>query len=121
MINYNETQIAGTAWQRAYKVEFMNELGKVPYVHYMEEKVVDLGNGEYMHKLMGDLGGPAAPTIELRDPATGLLTGESISMDVVSVALYSDYINRALARDAFVVESMVLAAPVATFASGVPA
>jgi hypothetical protein len=100
MADYKETDVSGVAWQRAYQILILNPLGQVPTVRYDEEQVINLDDGQ-IKQFVGNLGYTVDPLgiIELRDPETLELTGETIPVATVHVALLSDYINRAQARD----------------------
>jgi hypothetical protein len=69
-------------------------------VRYDEEQVINLNDGQ-IKQPVSTLGYTVDPLgiIELRDPETLELTGETIPVATVHVALLSDYINRAQARD----------------------
>ena len=100
MADYNQQTVSGTSWQRAYQILILNPLGQAPTVRYDEEQVINLNN-EQIKQFVGNLGYTLDPLgiIELRDPETLELTGETIPVATVHVALLSDYINRALERD----------------------
>jgi hypothetical protein len=100
MADYKETDVSGVAWQRAYQILILNPLGELPTVRYDEEQVINLNN-EQIKQFVGNLGYTVDPLgiIELRDPETLELTGETIPVATVHEALFSDYINRAMARD----------------------
>ena len=101
MADYKETTVSGVAWQRAYQILILNPLGQVPTVRYDEESVINLNDDQQIKQVVSTLGYTIDPeaTIELRDPETLELTGESIPVALVHQALFSDYINRAKARD----------------------
>jgi hypothetical protein len=103
MADYKETDVSGVAWQRAYQILILNPLDQPATVRYDEEQVINLNN-EQIKQFVGNLGYTVDPLgiIELRDPETLELTGETIPVATVHVALLSDYINRALARDSAV-------------------
>nr|QMP83775.1 MAG: hypothetical protein [Caudoviricetes sp.] len=101
MADYKETDVSGVAWQRAYQILILNPLGELPTVRYDEEQVINL-NDEQIKQPVNTLGYTVDPLgiIELRDPVTLELTGETIPVALVHQALFSDYINRAQTRDA---------------------
>ena len=101
MADYKETDVSGVAWQRAYQILILNPLGQVPTVRYDEEQVINL-NDEQIKQPVNTLGYTIDPlgVIALRDPQTLQLTGQTIPVATVHQALFSDYINRAMARDA---------------------
>jgi hypothetical protein len=102
MADYNEQTVSGTAWQRAWQIVIANPLGGIPTVRYDEEQVINL-DSEQIRKAVdgGGIGYTIDPagTIALRDPETLELTGETVPVALVHQALFSDYINRATARD----------------------
>lgn len=100
MADYKETNVSGKSWQRAQMVVISNHYGQVPSVTYQEEALITLEDG-VMQRPVGSLSYTIDPTetIELRDPETLELTGETIPVALVHQALFSDYINRAKERD----------------------
>jgi hypothetical protein len=105
MADYKEQTVTGTSWHRAWQILIANPLGGIPTVRYDEEQVINL-DSEQIRKSVegGGIGYTIDPLaeIKLRDPETLELTGETIPVATVHVALLSDYINRALARDSAV-------------------
>jgi len=101
MADYKETDVSGKAWQRAQIIIISNQYGQVPGVTYQEEALIKLDEGT-IQKPVGSLSYTIDPLaeIELRDPVTLELTGETIPVALVHQALFSDYINRAIERDA---------------------
>ena len=100
MADYKETTVSGTAWQRAQMIIIGNHLGQVPSVTYQEEAIIALDEGN-IQKPLGSLSYQIDPMgeIELVDTETLLPTGETIPVALVHQALFSDYVNRAKARD----------------------
>ena len=103
MADYNETTVTGTAWQRAWQITMANTLGGPPLVRYDEEVVINMDEGKQIRQPFQGMPinyqvDPLA-VIELRDPETLELTGDSIPVALVHQALFSDYVNRAKARD----------------------
>jgi hypothetical protein len=100
MADYKETTINGTAWQRAQLIIMSNHLGQLPTVTYQEESILALADGN-IQRPVGQLSYTIDPLaeIELVDVETLLPTGETIPVALVHQALFSDYINRAKARD----------------------
>jgi hypothetical protein len=103
MADYKEQTVSGTSWQRAWQITIANTLGGPPSVCYNEESVINLNDGQ-IRQMLGSINYTVDPEgiIELRDPETLELTGETIPVATVHVALLSDYINRALQRDSAV-------------------
>ena len=100
MADYKETTVNGTAWQRAQLIIMSNHFGQLPTVTYQEEAILALDDGN-IQKPLGQLSYTIDPLaeIELVDVETLLPTGETIPVALVHQALFSDYINRAKARD----------------------
>jgi hypothetical protein len=100
MADYKETDVSGVAWQRAYQILILNPLDQLPTVRYDEEQVITLNDGQ-IKQPVSTLGYTVDPLgiIELRDPETLELTGETIPVGTVHQALFSDYLNRAEIRD----------------------
>ena len=101
MADYKETTVSGKSWDRSYQILILNPLGELPTVRYDEESVINLDNGKRIKQVVGNLCYQIDPAgiIELRDPETLQLTGETIPVATVHQALLSDYINRAAIRD----------------------
>ena len=101
MADYNESTISGSSWQRTFRIVIENRYGESVQIGYSEEKILIVPDAPPVHQYLGDLVGlvDIAGTIDLRDPGTLELTGETIPVSAVYVALLSDYINRAKARD----------------------
>lgn len=103
MANYQETTGEGSTWKRCLVVSITNPVNGPKTVHFMEEiaarvGTVAIGSGstDGIHENADDL----TKVIPLRNPETGELTGESLTYGDVYVALYSAYMQAALARDA---------------------
>lgn len=103
MALYRETPVTGSTYRRAVQVIMENPLNQTPRVLYLEEDVFILSNTVTTMAVTGaPLGGAVNPAgvIELRDVNTKERTGQFVPASLVYAALYSDYINRAEARDA---------------------
>ena len=102
MSDYKETTLAGTAWNRCHQITIENVRNTPPAVHFAEERVIALDDGQEIRQHIGVLDVPYDPAkaIPLLDPATGLPTGESTTYGAAYVILYSAYIAAALERDA---------------------
>lgn len=109
MADYKAANVAGTSWQRCFAISISNPHNGFPSVAYSEEKVIDLGNGDFVKRSveLPQLVTPfdSATVIPLRDPATGELTGQTTTMGVVYATLYSAYMDAALKRDAALAEA----------------
>lgn len=97
-------QATGTAnlWRRAYQVTINNPRNNPPNILFMEEDVVTVEGAEFRQPNAGMVSGSFDPSgvIELRDPATGELTGQTATQAELYAILHSLYIQLALARDA---------------------
>ena len=100
--NYSEQSIAGMAWQRCYQVVIDNPRGSTPSVRFDEERIVSIDAAPELRTALDSVVVPFDPArlIPLRDPASGELTGASVSYAEAYALLYSAYLDAALARDA---------------------
>lgn len=98
---YAQENIVGNRYKRAATIVINNPLGGQPTVIYNEEWVVLHNNVPVFTKSDAVVSGNIniGDTIALRDLVTGELTGETVPILLVYQALYSDYMNRAIARD----------------------
>jgi len=108
MSNYNEQEVAGTSYTRAFSVVVHNGLEKKS-IQFEEEKVIVLGDDQISRELCGMVfeafnAENAGTEIELRDPATGELLSSTMTYQDIYVGLYSLYLQLALARDAQIEE-----------------
>ncbi len=101
MADYKETTLEGTAYTRCDSVLLSNPKDGLPGVAFHEQRYYNL-DGEVVVRDMGSLPVSYDPAgvIQLRNPATGELVGQTMSHDVLYAAMYSLYIQSALARDA---------------------
>lgn len=101
MPDYNETTVNGNAWQRCKQVVIENRRGVTPMMRFDEERVTALSDGDVNHRDLGALSVPFDPqaVVELRDPETSELTGETITHAEIYAILYSTYLGAAAARD----------------------
>lgn len=101
MANYQETQVDGIQWQRCNAVHIQNTYGRTPSITLQEEKLTQVGGQTFQQGAGGfNFDFNPAEVIELRDPNTGALTGGTMTMADMYVALWSLYMGKALARDA---------------------
>jgi hypothetical protein len=102
MADYKESAISAVRHVRTNRINIENGLGAYPIITFAEEEVYTLEKNGIVARPVGSLSAvlddPKA-MIELRDPNTWELTGESIPMMLVYQALGSTYINMALERD----------------------
>lgn len=103
MPNYKETTGEAVSWRRAKQVTVYNPVNASAQkrIVFIEEDVVSLGETV----LTKDAGFCETvfnkdSLINLRDPNTGELTGNTISQGIIYQALYSLYMSSAEARDA---------------------
>lgn len=102
MANYKQTEVAGTAWQRACRLVLDNPTKGAGSVLIVEETAVDLGNGSIMAQPTGNLGTEFKPgaLIDIYNPLTGEKTGATITHDEYYALSYSVYMTLAAERDA---------------------
>lgn len=107
MSNYNQKSVSGTQWTRCPLVQITNPLGGEAIITMQEETLVQLAGDGLARIGSNALKFPFTPdeVIELRDPTTGATTGNTLTQAHLYIALYSLYIQRALARDAVVAEN----------------
>lgn len=107
MADYNEQTIPGTltSWQRCHSIQIQNpyNYASAVNVRFDEEIVKVLPDGEVI-KSAPQNGGitkefDPAVVIQLRDPETWELTGESTTMGAIMAAIGSAYWQFALERD----------------------
>lgn len=98
---YQETNITGTEYRRAKRVEIENQRAVTPIINFVEELVTVLDNGRSMSVDVGNLSSTFDPAdiIELLDPETGEMTGGTMTQGQVFQALYSFYMKLATERD----------------------
>lgn len=102
MIDYNSKTVTGNSWQRTHTITAFNPHGGAPYVVFAEEVIVDMGNGDVVHKPVSDtllLSYDPALVVPLIDPATGALTGQTFTGAQLFDMLYSLYLSAATKRD----------------------
>lgn len=101
MSEYAEQQVAGIEYTRCYQVVVDNRLGAVPQATFHEQRVLATDQGPRRVAPRGELALPYDPAlvIALRDPDTGLETGETITGADLYTMIYSAYLHVATARD----------------------
>lgn len=102
-MKYKESTLTGSTYWRADRVIIEHPVNGTPLVIYHEREMFVTEDGAFPTPRMPqeivaavDLAGSVA----LRDLQTGELTGESVPNALLYQALFSDYLNRALERDA---------------------
>lgn len=101
MADYKESTVSGTSWQRTNQIVIVNPSGGIPTVIYNEETAINLGD-RTITTPAGNLSVPCPDMTEeipLLDPATGLATGQVMTMGQLYQAIYSHYITKATERD----------------------
>ncbi len=74
MADYQQTEVVGTKWKRACRINIENPLNAAPSVLFAEEEVINLGEGtEPVKQLVSNLNIAFNPsdTFPLRNPETG--------------------------------------------------
>lgn len=102
MPNYKQqSNIIGESWNRSHKVVIDNPLNQPPIIHFLEELVFDLGNGEVIKKPLGavyEVMTDPAVSFSILDVDTGEVTGTATYNDVYTL-LHSLYMHLATRRD----------------------
>ena len=110
-MNYKESEIIGTTYQRARLVEIHNQLGVPPHIAFIEEAVTIIPD-RTIRTDVGQISTPYSPSalIPLINPETGESLGAEMTHQQIMVAIYSLYFQLVTARDyvAPVVEEVVL-------------
>ena len=101
MSDYQESSVVGTRWNRFNLIKIDNALQSIPVVYLDEECVTVLDEGRVLHEPIGTLQVPFTPNypIALRNPSTGELTGQTITLGDVYGIVYSLCIQEAMVRD----------------------
>lgn len=100
MPDYKEAAVTGKKWQRCNVVHIDNPYQAQPMVTFAEQEIAEVDGATFSTQL-GQIVFPFDPSviINLRDPATGDVTGQTVTGADVYAALYSLYIQQALERD----------------------
>lgn len=103
-IKYQNEVVAGDAWLRANRIVVENPLYEIPKIRFVEEKVLEMENGDIHHREMGYLEVKGTPEvaemkIPIIDPTTGEPTGELINYHHFNTILASMYLFFANLRD----------------------
>lgn len=106
-MNYQESNVTGTVYTRAFKIVIDNALGQNPSIHYQQEQVANLDGGEHFQKLVGSVSVTLTPdnaqtVFPLIHPITGDLLGEA-TYEQFQLILYSLYLHTAAIAKATVV------------------
>lgn len=100
MPDYKETSVNGTQWQRCSSVIIDNAYQRNPQIMFQEERLTNV-NGEIFQQGAGGINVPFDPlkVINLLDPATGQPTGQTMTFGEMYMAMWSLYMQEAVARD----------------------
>jgi hypothetical protein len=100
MAEYKERSITAGAYQRVRAATFIIERGETPRVVFQEEEVLVIAGGSVIKRDVSHCeAGLSGGDIELRNPANGNLTGNTITQAQLYAAIYSLYRQVAAARD----------------------
>lgn len=115
MTKYNQANVSGESWLRAYQIICYNGYDEEPRIRYDEENLIALSNGEILRNSSGKsivktlTVDNALTNFKLRDPTTGECIGNSTStFQNLYVMLYSLYFHLAKERDAEVAKKQVM-------------
>ena len=102
MANYQETNITGTKYRRAYQVHVANGMSDKT-ITFHEEDVINLVD-EVIQKKAGSVSKAftaenANTSFAIVDPATGADSGQTMTYQEVYAALYGLYLHLAQQRD----------------------
>ena len=101
MANYQESNISGIKWKRCNEVQITNNLGTIPVIRFVEQCVVELGDGNHVVEPSGDVSETLTDPEELfniLDPTDDSITG-AMQYQTVYAILYSLYRHVAEKRD----------------------
>lgn len=102
-MNYLESAVTGESWTRCSAVKVANSYQQAPLVEFVEERLTVLSDGRTLREsAVAPLSLRYEPgmLIPMRDPATGLPTGETFPIDMTHAMMYSAYLYAAELRDA---------------------
>lgn len=99
---YRLATVSGEEYTRCYQVVIDNPLHAAPAATFFEQRVLDSGSGPALAFPAGQCALPYDPgmVIAIRDPETGLPTGQTLTAAQVYGVVYSAYLHAALERDA---------------------
>lgn len=100
MSDYQQSDVIGTRWIRANRINIDNPLNGEPTITFAEEEVIDVGD-TVVTNLVSSITIPfaAEDVIPIRNPATWELTGNTITGGEIYAILASAYWKAALERD----------------------
>lgn len=102
--NYQYTAVTGESWLRAKRIVLENPLNGIPVAKFVEERVVNIAEGEQYFRDQGVLEVLATEEqmvneVPLLDPETGEPTGQVVTYGEVYALLKSAYLHFAYLRD----------------------
>lgn len=106
MSDYKEAQVSGKKWQRAKYINITNERDKAPSITFIEEELIDIGDGEIVSRHIPKVLEKEFTT-ENSDTSFALMNTETntavkdstMTYGELYTALYSLYFHLADARD----------------------
>lgn len=99
-MNYKESTLSGSQWQRCVRVTIDNNYGQVPQVTFHEEVVTQVGDKQFKENcgaVYAEFDQNAV--IQLLSPETGEPTGATMTQGQVHLAMWSLYMAKAKERD----------------------
>jgi len=101
MADYKQQSTSVDKYNRFSTITILNPLNRAPLVSALEEQVLSI-SGETILRQVGEINKPFNPyeNFPERDPATGELTGNTLSSADVYKAIYSYVVRMAEERDA---------------------
>lgn len=99
-MDYKQSAVNGTSWQRCQLAVVQNPLNGVPSIIFEEEQAINVG-GEVVQRSVGNcrLTFDPAATFPLLDAGTGQPTGAMMAHQDLYAALFSLYMQTAATRD----------------------
>lgn len=99
-VNYKESTVAGTEYVRCCSVRIVNPADRTPAIMFDEEKATVFPN-RTIYEADGTIVVSFDPSrvISIKDPTTGLPTGQTTTYGEIYVAIYSAWQQEAEVRD----------------------
>lgn len=118
---YKQSNIAGTSYERTYKIEIDYPDDGIPVAIMRREKIFVLSDGSKLHQPMVDLPVAFDPSKQyaLLNPETGEALGASVTLLDIFVAFYSIFVNESDAAAQRLAEIEVLTIWAQQFPEGV--
>lgn len=107
-MNYKESTIIGTEYQRSRLVQIHNQLGVTPHIAFIQENVTVLPT-KTISQDIGQISCPYKPDkeIPLVNPDTNEPLGTSMTQQQVMLAIYSLWFQLAIELDTPVIEEVL--------------